>query len=85
MTVTMTGGIENFRRVRFSLRISPDVYLAYYQGVASAVAVKSFDGRNIQFPAKILQQFVTREGVNGTFEMDFDANNKFVAIRRIGD
>lgn len=49
------------------------------------MAVKSFDGRNIQFPAKVLQQFVTREGVNGTFEMEFDVNNKFVAIRRIGD
>ncbi|MEK7321836.1 MAG: DUF2835 domain-containing protein [Pseudomonadota bacterium] len=83
--MNMTDSGENFRRVRFSLRISPDLYLSYYQGVARAVVVKSFDGRTIQFPANVLQQFVTHDGVNGVFEMDFDANNKFVAIRRVGD
>jgi uncharacterized protein YqjF (DUF2071 family) len=43
------------------------------------------DGRSIQFPANVLRQFVTSEGVQGIFEMEFDADNKFVGLRRVGD
>ena len=79
----MSDPRDNARSVRFALNISGDVYLSYYQGAARAVVVKSFDGRGIQFPANILQQFVTRDGIQGVFEMEFDENNKFVAIRRV--
>jgi hypothetical protein len=74
---------DNSRVVRFALNISPDLYLSYYEGAARAVVVESFDGRSIQFPANVLQQFVTRDGIQGVFEMEFDEKNKFVAIRRI--
>jgi hypothetical protein len=79
----MAESRDKFRLVRFALNISGDVYLSYYEGAARAVVVKSFDGRSIQFPANILQQFVTRDGIHGVFEMAFDENNKFVAIRRV--
>jgi hypothetical protein len=78
----LAGGRDNSHVVRFALSIPSDVYLSYYAGTARAVVVKSFDGRNIQFPAGVVQQFVTRDGIQGVFEMDFDANNKFVSIRR---
>jgi len=71
------------RVVRFALDIPGEEYLSYYAGAARAVAVRSLDGRNIQFPAGVLQQFVTRDGIRGVFEMEFDTNNKFMAIRRV--
>lgn len=74
---------DNSRRVRFSLSIPSDVYLSYYVGAARAVVVKSLDGRTIQFPAGILRKFITHDGIQGMFEMDFDANNKLVNIRRV--
>ena len=69
--------------VSFALNISQDVLLTYYEGAAKSVVAKTLDGRNIQFPANILRQFVTAEGVQGLFEMEFDENNKFLAMRRI--
>lgn len=81
----MTGPQNKPRRTRFALSIPGDVYLSYYEGAARAVVVNSFDGRSIQFPANLLRQFVTRDGIEGVFEIDFDENNKFVSIRRISD
>lgn len=69
--------------VRFHLNISPERYLAYYQGAAHSVIATGRDGRRVQFPAERLRPFVTHEGVRGEFELEFDANNKFVALRRI--
>lgn len=80
----MAGGGGDSNTVRFALNISQDKLLSYYEGAARAVVVNSLDGRSIQFPANLLRQFVTSEGVQGIFEMEFDANNKFVAMRRIG-
>jgi hypothetical protein len=80
------SGPRNSRRVvRFTLRIPSDEYLAYYEGSARAVVVNSSDGRNIQFPAEHLRRFVTHDGIQGTFEMEFDEKNKFVNVRRIDD
>lgn len=80
------SGQDNFpKRARFALNIPHDVLLSYYEGTARAVMVKSMDGRSIQFPANILRRFVTDEGVQGIFEMEFDENNRFVDMRRVGD
>ena len=73
------------RKVRFALNIPQDVLLSYYEGTARAVAVKSVDGRSIQFPASILRPFVTRDGVRGIFEIEYDENNKWVDVKRISD
>lgn len=68
--------------VKFSLAIPREEYLSYYAGMAREVAVKAFDGRRIRFPAGILQQFVAHDGIHGVFEVEFDTDNRFVAIRR---
>ncbi len=68
---------------RFALNISADLYLSYYQGRARAVVVHGFDGRSLQIPAGVLQRFVTHEGVEGVFEIEFDDKQKFVSIRRV--
>jgi len=81
----LTGQDAKSSRVRFALNIPQDVLLSYYEGTARAVVVKSLDGRSIQFPANVLRQFVTGDGVRGIFEMEFDADNKFVGLRRVSD
>ncbi len=71
--------------VHFHLDISREEYLRYYQGVARYVAVRADDGRVIWFPANLLRQFVTGEGVHGEFRLSFDARHKVGDILRVGD
>lgn len=71
------------RTVRFNLAISSDNYLSYYQGRASSVSVMADDGSWIKFPAEHLRPFVMHDGVRGRFELVFDDNNRFIALRKI--
>jgi hypothetical protein len=71
--------------IRFFLNLSPERYLRYYQGAASAVSAVSVDGRRLQFPAEHLRPFVTRNGVRGEFILRFDDQNRFVGLERVGD
>ena len=69
--------------IRFRLAISAEEYLAYYQGSARAVVVRSDDNRIVEFPASAIRRFVTRDGIHGRFEITFDENNKLIAIQPI--
>jgi hypothetical protein len=72
-------------QIRFYLNLSAEKYLSYYQGAVDAVSVVSVDGRRLEFPAVHLRRFVTHDGVRGEFVLQFDANNKFIGLERIGD
>ena len=72
-------------RLRFRLAMPAELYLNYYQGKAQAVMVETLDGRTLQFPAQVLQRFVTHAGIHGLFEIEFDEQNKFVDIRRVSE
>jgi hypothetical protein len=41
------------------------------------------DGSRIKFPAEHLRPFVMHDGVQGRFELVFDDNNRFIALRKI--
>ena len=69
--------------IRFSLNLSYDQYLSVYQGVAKIVSVIAEDGRRIQFPAGNIQQFLTKQGIQGYFEMELTAHHKFIGIKKI--
>ena len=69
--------------IRFRLTISALEYQQYYAGSIKAVVTRSIDGRTVRFPANILQQFLTREGISGEFVMVYDDNNKFQEIKRL--
>ncbi len=71
------------QKTRFSLTISAEQYLAYYQRRVNNVSVVAFDGRRIQFPAKLLQKFVTHDGIQGVFEIEFDDQHKLVEMRQL--
>lgn len=72
------------QRVTVRLNISSERFQAYYQGMVDSVVATTQDGRTVKFPARVLRTFLTYQGVQGTFEITFNANLKFQAIRRAG-
>ncbi|TPQ27966.1 DUF2835 domain-containing protein [Methylomonas sp. EFPC3] len=69
--------------IRFRLDLSYDRFLAVYQGHAKTISVLADDGRRIQFPAGNIQRYLTKNGIQGYFEMELGPANKFVALRRL--
>ncbi len=69
--------------IRFHLAISAEKYLAYYQGKARSIVVRSEDNRSIKFPANAIRSFLTHSGIFGQFEIQFDENNKLIKIKQI--
>ena len=65
------------------INISADELLKLYSGSANQVRAMARDGRSVRFPARILQPFVTRTGVQGSFRILFDRHHKFERIERI--
>jgi len=69
--------------VVFRLNISQADCLQYYRGVARSVVVTSEDGRTVSFPANVLRRFLGQEGIQGTFVMRYDENNRFAGMERL--
>ena len=67
----------------FYLNIPADDYLDYYRGALKHVQVRCRTGQTVQFPASLLQKFVTPEGVHGSFVLQCDQNNKCIDLRRM--
>lgn len=67
-----------------SLAISAEEFQRLYHGSVKTVFAQSLDGRNIRFPAAILRPFVLHTGIRGTFQIDFDEDNRFQSIQRLG-
>lgn len=62
--------------------ISSDDFERLYGGTVTDVVCHSRDGRRIRFPGNILRRFVTREGIRGSFRIEFDADMRFVQIEK---
>ncbi|QEY15667.1 DUF2835 family protein [Cellvibrio sp. KY-GH-1] len=67
-----------------NLAISAEEFQRLYEGSVKTVFAHSIDGRSIRFPANILRPYVMHSGVRGTFQIDFDDENRFKAINRVG-
>ncbi|WP_303722976.1 DUF2835 domain-containing protein [Malonomonas rubra] len=63
---------------RFSVQISQQQYMKYYQGVASTVQGYSENGQLLRFPASRLRPFLTHSGIQGRFQLTVSAENRFV-------
>jgi hypothetical protein len=57
--------------------------LDYYRGTAKYVVVRCTTGQNVQFPASLLQQFVTSEGISGQFVLTCDEQNRNSRLERL--
>lgn len=73
------------RSLVVDIHIAAEDYLTLYQGMARDVVANARDGRVVRFPANILRDFVTHDGVHGTFLIFFDDDNKFKDIARYED
>ncbi|WP_101760419.1 DUF2835 family protein [Oceanicoccus sp. KOV_DT_Chl] len=65
------------------LTISADEFLKQYQFPDAVVVTFSRCHRSVQFPANILQRFVTHKGISGSFRIQFDNRGKFMQIERV--
>jgi hypothetical protein len=70
-------------RYEFHLRITADQYLDYYRGTVRHVVVRCTAGQNVQFPASLLQQFVTTDGIAGTFALTCDDQLRNSRLERL--
>lgn len=59
-------------------------YLKVYQSFVRQVRAVARSGESVRFPVTVLQPYLTHEGVRGSFELHFDADNKYIDIRRLG-
>lgn len=70
-------------QVKFSLNISRQDYLQYYQGQVKWVLVRSYCGRKIKFPANLLTSHVSHNGVQGEFILHYQTTGKAIELVRI--
>jgi hypothetical protein len=71
------------KRYEFHLRRTADQYLDYYRGTARSVVVRCRTGQNVQFPASLLQQFVTTDGICGDFVLTCDEHHRNSQLERL--
>lgn len=66
----------------FTIKISADEFLPYYQGKVQNVQVTTVDGVKVQFPAMHLRKYLTSLGVQGYFCLETQ-NNKFLSLNKL--
>lgn len=71
------------RQFFFSVRISQQEFLKYYQGTADSALVTSECGRRLRFPALRLRPFFSHQGINGRFVLTVDKDNRFVSLQQV--
>lgn len=70
-------------QLQVDLDISPEELLRLYRGQARTVRARALDGTRLQFPASCLRPYVTEQGVQGRFVLEFDAGFKLVGFTRL--
>jgi len=65
------------------IRVSTEEYLKYYKTPSASVSTRSRDGRSVKFPANILQPFITHDGIEGSFIIEFSEEGKFISVARL--
>lgn len=67
----------------FSINLSYERFLPFYQGIVDTVQVVDDANRRIDLPAKHFRQYLTRDGIVGRFELITQSDGKFIALNRI--
>ena len=70
-------------KLRVQLSIPAERYVVLYAGNTKNVIATAEGGLTVQFPGNVLNQFVTHDGVHGTFDLHFDRCNKLTTVERI--
>jgi len=70
---------------RFTLGLSREQFLLYYQGTVRQIQVMTDERKTVRFPAGRLRPFLTPQGIHGRFALHYDAQGRFVTLERIGE
>ncbi|WP_321531849.1 DUF2835 domain-containing protein [uncultured Desulfuromonas sp.] len=70
-------------RTTFSLNISVDNYLRYYQGSATWIRIQADNGQMLKLPASNFRKFLTHSGIHGRFMIEFDDQLKLVGLTKL--
>ncbi|HED17873.1 MAG TPA: DUF2835 family protein [Gammaproteobacteria bacterium] len=68
---------------RFHLHLSTEQYQQYYCGEVNQVQVIDQHNHRIQFPAGMLRQHVSHDGVHGEFILKYDKDNRLISLERV--
>jgi hypothetical protein len=68
----------------FDIALSAERLRVVYQGRANRILVQSRDGRSVSVPAHHFRQFMTHDGVYGSFELEFSVAGELLSLRRLG-
>lgn len=71
------------QQIRFFLTLDRQQCLAHYRGQVQRVRVKADDGRWVDLPAHRLRPFVSKEGLQGYFELKLDEQGRFVDLQAL--
>lgn len=67
----------------FSMNISAEKCLRYYQGSAKYIIVKADNGKTVRLPADAIHKFVTASGMQGRFRLEINHHNALVKLERL--
>lgn len=67
----------------FSLNISREEALRYYQGTVHRVIVTTSMGQRLQFPIEHIRPFIESNGIQGRFKIKFDDDHKLIGLKRM--
>lgn len=66
----------------FSLNITNNEFLPYYQGKIHSIVVTTNLGKTVKFPAMHLRSHLTNQGIYGHFCLETN-NNKFLSLIKL--
>ena len=66
----------------FSIKITTNEFLPYYQGTIQNVVVTTTQGVKVQFPAMHLRKYLTVNGIQGDFCLQTQ-QNKFLSLSKL--
>ncbi|WP_350431041.1 DUF2835 domain-containing protein [Shewanella sp. H8] len=67
----------------FSLNVSYDAFLPYYQGVAEKVQVRDHQGRVLHINGKYFRPYLTPQGINGRFKLVLNSDGSFKSLNKL--
>nr|WP_303648164.1 DUF2835 domain-containing protein [Shewanella metallivivens] len=75
--------VENTVELYFSLNVSYEAFLPYYQGVAEKVEVRDQYARVLHINGKYFRPFLTSQGVQGKFKLVLNSDGSFKSLNKL--
>ncbi|QDE31476.1 MULTISPECIES: DUF2835 domain-containing protein [Shewanella] len=67
----------------FSLNVSYEAFLPYYQGFAEKVQVRDHHGRILHINGKYFRPYLTPQGINGQFKLVLNSEGNFKSLNKL--